>query len=538
MKKWKIINKTKNQNILEMLLENRGIKTKKEKEEFLNPPDPHTLTPKDVGIDSGQLRKAIDRMNKAIKNKEKIIVYGDYDSDGVCATAILWETLWETKANAMPFIPTREEGYGMKKERLDEFIKSGVSLVITVDQGIVAYEQAEYAKKIGLDLIVTDHHLPGEKKAKTFATIHTTSLCGAAVSWFLANQIKKTDLDLATIGTITDLMPLTGINRSIVYHGLIHLRNTKRLGLQELFKAAGINLVNIGTYEIGFIIGPRINAAGRMEDPMDALRLVCTKKFSQAMELAQKLDSQNRERQSLTEEMTKVAKNMWLEEGRDGKLIFVYKEEWEHGIVGLVAGRLVEEFYRPAIVVAVEGEFSRASARSINGFDMIGAIRASCFDILGSHGGHPMAAGFTVETKLLEEVKKRLTEYAEKNLTEDSLVKSIKVDIELSLDDVNFNLFENLRKLEPFGLGNSEPVFVSRGLVVKEAKLVGREGKHLSFYFKSPVSNVFIRGIAFNMGNIFPQIKPEKVIDVVYNLLLDEWNGDKRLQLRIKDVGF
>lgn len=543
MKKWNILNKKKTDKILDILLENRGRKTKKEKEEFLSPSDPYAFDADFLKIDFGEINKAVDRIQKAIKNKEKIIVYGDYDSDGVCATAIIWETLWKMKAEVMPYIPTRNEGYGMKPERLETFKKDGVSLVITVDQGIVAFEQADFAEKIGLDLIVTDHHLPGDKKVNSFATIHTTDLCGAGVSWFLANQLCKTDLDLVTIGTVTDLLPLNGANRALVYHGLKHLQKTKRVGLQSLFNAAAINPENIGTYEIGFIIGPRINAAGRMEDPMDALRLICTPKASQALELAQKLDNQNRERQSLTETMTKAAKVMWEKEKGTNKLIFVSSDEWEHGIVGLVAGKLVEEYYRPAIVVAIEGEFSRASARSIGGFDMISAIRASCFDLLGAHGGHPMAAGFTVETKLLEDVKKRLTKYANENLDEDSLIPSIRVDTELALEDINFDLFEDINKLEPFGLGNPEPVFVSRGLIIEEAKLVGKDGKHLSFVLKSPLSkssefDKYFRGIAFNMGNLFSQISRGSTVDVAFNIILDEWNGNRRLQLRIKDLNF
>lgn len=526
------------EKILNILLENRGIKTKKEKEEFLNLPSPYDLTAKQVGIDQKQLSKAITRIKKAIKNKEKIIIYGDYDSDGVCATAILWETLWNLKANVLPYIPTRNEGYGMKSERLDEFLKNGVSLVITVDNGIVNYEQINHAKKIGLDLIVTDHHSLGEQKVNAYAVVHTLELCGAGVSWFLANQFGKTDLDLVTIGTITDLMPLAGVNRQIVYHGLEHLRKTKRIGLQELFKTANIDPLKIGTYEIGFIIGPRLNAAGRMENPIDALRLICTFKNEQALELAKKLDSQNRQRQSLMEVMTKQAKEMWLKQKGEDKLIFVSSESWEYGIIGLVAGRLVEEFYRPTVVVSWQKESCRASARSVNGFNIIEAIRNSCADLLDSHGGHAMAAGFNVETGKLEEAKKRLTDFVNKNLTPEDLVPSLKIDLELDLKVLNQTLFQEIKRLEPFGLGNPEPVFVCRGLIVDNLKTVGQTSKHLALVLKSPDSDIKIRAIGFNLGDYYPKISIGRPIDVVFNLIADDWNGNNSLQLKIKDIKF
>jgi single-stranded-DNA-specific exonuclease len=550
MKKWVVINKITNnlsrgkagkqqsECILDILLDNRGIKTTKGKEDFLSPKSPYDLNAKNVGIDLKQLNKAVTRIKKAIDKKEKIIIYGDYDSDGVCATAILWETLYSLTKSVLPYIPTRDEGYGMKSERLDEFLKNGVSLVITVDNGIVSYDQINHAKEIGLDLIITDHHSLGKEKVKAYAVIHTIELCGAGVSWFLANQFKKTDLDLVTIGTITDLMPLNGINRQIVYHGLEHLRKTKRVGLQELFKTAAIDQTKIGTYEIGYIIGPRLNAAGRMENPIDALRLICTSKNEQALDLAKKLDSQNRQRQSLMEVMTSQAKEMWLKEKGENKLIFVSSESWEYGIIGLVAGRLTEEFYRPSVVVSWQKQSCRASLRSVNGFNIIEAIRTSCADLLDSHGGHAMAAGFNVETQKLEEVKKRLTDFVNKNLSLEDLTPSLKVDLELSLEDLDQNLFKQINKLEPFGLSNPEPVFVCRGLIVNNIRTVGQTGKHLALILKSSDSELKIRAIGFNLGEYFSKISVDQSIDVAFNLIADQWNGNESLQLRIKDIQF
>ncbi|MFZ5365946.1 MAG: single-stranded-DNA-specific exonuclease RecJ [Patescibacteria group bacterium] len=542
MKKWTILNKLKNQKskikidqIVKILLANRGIKTKKEVKEFLNPPDPYKLTAKDLGINPKQVAGAVKRIKMAISKKEKIIIYGDYDTDGVCATAILWETLHKLGAEVMPFIPKREEGYGMRIERIDEFAKDKIGLIITADHGIVALKQVEHAQKIGIDVIVTDHHLLGAKIPKAKAIVHTTKLSGSGVSWFLATRLGKPGLDLVTIGTVVDVMPLIGVNRCLVYHGLSEVRKTKRLGLRQLYKAAGIIPENIGTYEIGFIIGPRLNAAGRIEDPMESLRLLCTKDVEKAALLARKIDQQNRERQLLTEQMTIHARDLWLTQDGKGKLIFVSHQSYEEGIVGLIAGKLVDEFYRPAIIVAQGEKYSRASARSINGFNIVEAIRI-CADILGPHGGHALAAGFTVETARIEELKTRLSQFTERELDEEKLTPVLKIDLELDFSDINLELFENLKKLEPFGFANPEPVFLSRNLTITDAKVVGGDGKHLKLRVACPLSLVTFDAIGFGMGSIFQELSPDEELDLVYTLTCDQWNNEKRLQLKIKDL--
>lgn len=547
VKKWTVLasgekRPTNQEEILKILLKNRGLNTKKAVEEFLNPPSPYTLTASRLGIDSREVAKAVKRLKKAIKNGEKIIVYGDYDTDGVCATAIIWETLHQLGAQVMPFIPTRGEGYGLKAERIGQFKKEGVSLIITVDHGIIAYDQLEQAKKIGLEVIVTDHHLPGKKKLKAYALIHTIKLSGAGVAWFLCCQLDKPGLELVTIGTVADIMPLLDVNRAIVKYGLQELRETKIPGLLALFEIAGLPKEKIGMYEIGFIIAPRLNAAGRMEDPMDALRLLCTKKWEKTKELADSLNQHNRQRQLLMEEMTLHARALWLSQDGKGKLIFVSHESYEEGIVGLVAGKLMEEFYRPAIVVARGETHSRASARSINGFNIVEAIRA-CGDLLGSHGGHAMAAGFTVETTRLEELKLRLLQLAEKQIDEEKLNPILKIDSELDCSSLTFDLWEKLLCFAPFGFGNPEPVFLTRNLEVVDAHSVGASSQHLKLRITCPVpassvggSRVTFDAIGFSLGSKFSSLSPEKRIDLVYNLVVDEWNGKKRLQLKIKDL--
>ena len=541
--RWRILSRIKSkkkadrqEEIIKALLKNRGLKTKKQQQEFLKPKDPYKLSSKDVGISSVQIKKAITRIKKAIKDKEKIIVYGDYDADGVCGTAIMWETLEKLGAKAMPFVPKREEGYGLKIERIEEMAEEGVKLIITVDQGITRSKEVAQAQKIGVDVIITDHHPLERSKPQAKAVIYTLKLSGSGVAWFLAKELGgKPGLDLVTIGTITDVMPLIGPNRSLVKFGLKDLRKTKRLGLLALYDFAGISKEKIGTYETGFIIGPRINAAGRMDDPMESLRLVCTRDENRAISLTQEIDQRNRERQKLTRQMTLHARKLWLKEDGKSVLIFIHHDSYQEGIVGLVASKLTEEFYRPAIIVSRGEEWSRASARSIEEFNIVEAIRA-CADILGAHGGHPRAAGFSVETAKLEPLRKRLIALAEEQLDEEKLTPTLKIEAEIELEDINFELYKKIGKFAPFGMDNRQPVFATRRVKVVEAKTVGNGGQHLSLKFQIPNSKFQIRGIAFSMGNLYSQLSSEKPVDLAYNLISDEWNGEKRLQLRIKDL--
>ncbi len=523
------------EDIIKILLDNRGLKNQKEIKEFLNPLDPYLLTAKDLDINSQEVKKAITRIREAISKKEKIIIWGDYDTDGVCATAILWEVLSQAGADVLPFIPKRDEGYGLREEKIEQFKNEGISLIITVDQGIVAYDQAKYAQEQGLDLIITDHHLPGKKKLQVKALVHTIKLAGSGVAWFLAKQFGRPGLELVTIGTVSDVMPLTGLNRAIAKYGLKALQETKNPGLLALYQTAGLEKEKIGPYEIGFIIAPRLNAAGRMEDPMNALRLVLTRNEKRAQTLAALLDRHNRQRQLLTEEMTKHARQLWLTEGDKSKLIFAAHTSYEEGIVGLVAGRLMEEFYRPAIVVAQGKDYSRASARSINGFNIVEALR-SCQDILGSHGGHAMAAGFTIETTKIAELRARLEKLAEKGIDEEKLSPVVKVDLELDCSFWNLDFWEELAALAPFGFGNPEPVFLSRNIEVVDARLVGANSQHLKLRVTCHKLQITFDAIGFNFGPFLASLGPGKTIDLVYNLQKNEWNGNKSIQLRIKDL--
>jgi len=575
MKKWEIINKSpaavppggtmagkqnanlKIEDIIDILLKNRDLKTKKEIDEFLHPPDPFILTPFDVDINKTSLKQALTRIKKAIANHESIVVYADYDADGITAGAIMWEALHALGANVMPYIPHRvEEGYGLSQKGIDTIKEQyNPTLMITVDHGITAKEKVAYAKELGIDVIITDHHVKPEKLPEC-TIVHTTKLSGAGISWFVAKELiqdsKKNNtsvilgseatpeskerfwtsqndgelLALAAIGTIADMVPLVGPNRSIAKYGLAAINTTHRVGLEALMADAGLTNGALGTYEISHILAPRLNAMGRLVHAMDALRLLCTKQKEKAVALAQKLGLTNKERQQMTVETTLHAREL----AKLGtKLLFVSHESYNQGVIGLVAGKLVEEFYRPAIVVSKGDVMSKASARSIAGFNIVEAIR-SCSDILVDVGGHPMAAGFTIETKNLTLLQERLEKLADEALDEEKLQRSLRIDTEILLDKVTEELWQKIRDFEPFGFGNSEPIFVTREVAVDDVRLIGTEGKHLKLKIQGTDA------VGFGMGKLYSQIQSNKPIDIAYTIDMNTWNGRRSLQLKVKDI--
>src|SRR3989344_5211292 len=570
MKKWKILNKShisspKSQNLnnelTKVLLENRGIKTKREIEEFLNP-KLKNITVANVGIDKAQIKKAIKRIKKAISDNEQIVVFGDYDVDGICGTAILWEALNEMNAKVMPYIPHRtDEGYGLSKKGISN-VKSqinNVRLIITVDNGIVASEAVEYANKNGIDVIITDHHVPSKNLPKAHAILHTTKLCGAGVAYLLAQEIsnfkfqisnksqspktkiQNNHLELVALATIADLVPLTGANRVFVKFGIEELRRTKRIGILAIVKEAGIDQNLIDAYEIGHIIAPRLNAMGRLEHAMDSLRLLCTKNPKRAEALAKKLGSTNKRRQEMTIETFEHAKskikNQSIQQAQDKKskiksLIFIAHESYQQGVIGLVAGRLVEEFYRPAIVLSIGEKYSKASARSIKGFNIIEFIRTAS-DLLVDAGGHPMAAGFTVETDKISVLEKKFEELAVKLLDTEKLKRILNIDLEVLLSYINFEFYKKLQKLAPFGIGNPTPVFLSKNLTVEDMRLVGNDGLHLKLRVQK--DGKYFDAIGFGLGDRANEIRIGDKIDLVYTIDEDRWNGNSRIQLKIKD---
>jgi single-stranded-DNA-specific exonuclease len=524
--------------IVSRLIANRGLTAKKDIEQFLHPKSPYSLTAADVGIDKQSLQKALTRIKDAIAKKEQIIVYADYDADGITAGTIMWETLHKMGASVMPYIPHRvEEGYGLSKKGIANVVEQyHPTLIITVDHGITGWEKVEYARSLGIDVIVTDHHTKPEKLPDC-TIVHTTSLCGAGVSWFVAKELcgVKNDehIALAAIGTIADLVPLVGANRSIVKFGLAAINKTSRVGLDALFSEAGLTKGALTTYDISHALAPRLNAAGRLVHAMDALRLLCTGQADRAMILARKLNLTNKDRQQLTVDTALHAKQSVDDKGPVPKLLFVAHDTYNQGIIGLVAGKLVETYYRPSVVLAQGELISKASARSISGFNIVEAIR-SCSDLLIDVGGHPMAAGFTVETKNLEALGARLLSLAEAQLDDDKLVRTLRIDVEMPLGSATVALWEALSDFEPFGFGSVEPVFSTRGVEVVESRLVGKDGKHMKLKLRD--KGLVVDAIAFGLGELYPSLRPEKPIDVAYSIDMNVWNGRSSLQLKVKDI--
>ena len=532
---WKIAShpakKTKNWLLL-ALAKNRGLAIKKDLDAFLNPKFEQIL---DVKINN--IQKAIARIDKAIKKGEKIIVYSDYDADGICATAVTWETLFDLGADVMPYVPHRvKEGYGLSKDAISELAKGGVKLIITVDHGVTATEQVDFANKLGIDVIITDHHVLPKNLPKAHAIVHTTEMCGAGVAWRLCwETVKKLNpklsekaaerLELVAIATIADLVPMVSANRTIVKIGLEKMEKTKRPGIKALIKTSGIN-DKVGTFEVGFILAPRINAMGRIESGMDSLRLLCARTEQQAEELAGLLSKTNNRRQTLTAKAIESALGMVNKEDAVGVVVH---DEWHEGIIGLVASRLVETHKKPMVVISRRETVSKGSARSITGFNIVEAIRFSS-EYLIDGGGHPMAAGFSLKTEHIEAFSQKIKDFAAERITDGLLIQNISVECELGKEDINGQTLKIIEMFAPFGVANPEPVFLTRNLEVEDIRTVGSLSEHLKLRLDG------FSAIAFRMGEKRALLRPGYSVDVVYTISKDRYNGDGAIQLKIKDL--
>jgi single-stranded-DNA-specific exonuclease len=541
--KWQLLNNRKVQSVeevVELLLKNREINNS---EEFFNPTDPKELTLKSIGIDKKEIEKAIARINKAKENNELVFIYGDYDADGICATAILWESLNKMGVKVLPHIPDRfEEGYGLNPESIQNLKQKNpnLGLIITVDNGIVAYEGLKKVKELNLDAIVMDHHTKGEEKLNAMAVIHTTILSGSGIAWIFARELLGKDnintLELAVIGTVADQIPLTGPNRSIVKYGLLELTVTKRPGLKALFDdsaltAAGMLIKPLTTYEIGYIIAPRINAMGRLKHGIESLRLLCTRDRFKAVQIARNVGLTNQERQKIVEEVL-IATRLNINEQ---KIIVVSGETFHEGVIGLAAGRLTEEFSRPAIVFSVKGEISKASARSVPGFNIIEEIR-KLKKLYLEGGGHPMAAGFSIPTKNIPLFAEEINKSALTLLTDEVLEKKLKIDLAVTPELIDFPLLNKIKQFEPVGLGNPAPVFSVTAMEVVEIKTVGKTAKHLKL--KLSKNGKIFEAIYFGGGEMLADLGVGFKINAAFNIEDNNWNGYKNLQLKIKDIKF
>lgn len=488
------------------------------------------------------IQKAAKRIQRAIERDEQITIYSDYDADGICGVALLWQTLRGIGAKVLPYIPHREkEGYGLKKEAVDRLIGDGTQLIITVDCGITSIEAVEHAREKSVDVIITDHHVAPPELPDAFAIVHDTNVCGAAVAWKLAQVLTKHRypqkyLDLVATATIADLVPLTRENRILARLGLSVLNATSSFGLQELIAASGLSVGQLSTYEVGHLLVPRINALGRLDHALDALRLLCTTNGARARQLAQVLCTANARRQQLTTEGVQHALEQIKRVNVDtDRVIVMASPSWQQGIIGLIAGRLVEQHYRPAVVISQGAAISKGSARSVAGFNIVEALR-SAKDLLVDVGGHPMAAGFTIETGNIPALRECLMSIAQEKLAPELLTRTLLIDALIPVGLVGRELYERMRVLEPFGIGNPEPVFMSSGLQVERVRAVGNGNKHLKLTVSAPSDRVSVDAIGFGHGELASILAPGDLLDIAYSVLQDVWNGNTRVQLKIRDV--
>ncbi|MBI5929322.1 MAG: single-stranded-DNA-specific exonuclease RecJ [Chloroflexi bacterium] len=543
-------------SVLAQVLYNRGLTTPQNASSFLSGDLPLHDPMQMLGMG-----KAVGRIRQAIKRKEKIVIYGDFDADGVTSTAVLVTTIRALGGVVEHYIPNRiDEGYGLNTPALLELARRGTKLVVTVDCGIRSVEEVQAGRDAGLDIIVTDHHSIGEIIPPAYAVLNPKQvncpypedmLAGVGIAFKLASALLKVFteqertppsinqhdlLDLVAVGTVADLAPLARAeNRRLVQLGLDELSKGRRPGLYKLLEEAGVAPENVTTTTIGFIIGPRLNAAGRLQSATTAYKLLVTEDWQEATELAKELQDLNTRRQEYTLAAYELAREMALTanngNGASPSLIFAAHPEFLPGIVGLVAGRLTEEFYRPSVVVEMGEQESHGSCRSIPEFNITAALDR-CADLLVRHGGHAQAAGFTVQNDNIPALHERLKDIAEIELAQHDSRPTLIVDADVPMSSLTMDLVSQLRALEPTGTENPEPTFVTRRLRVREARLVGKENNHLKLRVGDGPFGM--DAIAFGQGHWFSDLPP--MIDVAYHLQVNEWNDRLTLQMQILDI--
>jgi single-stranded-DNA-specific exonuclease len=552
-------------NLVLQLLFNRGIDTQEKIDEFLNPDyiadlhDPFLFN---------DMKKTVRRIFLAIEKNEKIVVHGDYDADGVTGSVVLIKALQFLGAqNIDVYIPHRElEGYGLNTDTINELAKNNCNLIITTDCGISNIEEVKLANKLGIDVIITDHHHAPEKIPPALAIINPKvsgdkypfeHLAGVGIAFKLVQALlskskindqkkegfEKWLLDLVAIGTIADCSPLVGENRTLVKYGLIVLNKTSRLGLRKLIEDAGYELdgkTKLSTFNIGYQISPRINAAGRMDHATVAFEMLMADEPGEAEKLVINLADTNRQRQKETEDIYKDARKQALTQ-KDDYLIVVCGKNWSIGLVGLVGGKLTNEFNRPTLVLSENENEISGSARSIPQFNVIEALSA-IHEMFARFGGHSQAAGFTLKSKdQLEEFKKKIKKLAKEQLQHLDLSPVLNIDAEIKLNDINWELFENLEELEPFGEQNTEPLFLIKQAEIVEVRGVGQDEKHLRLRIKQ--DNKFFNVIGFCFGNTddgtenwCEKLNAGNLVDIVAQVSVNEWNGNRELQLKLVDI--
>ena len=526
----------------------RGINTAEKLKVFLTPPQKLPYDPLRLkGMD-----RAVQRLYKAVKQGEKVGIFGDFDVDGVTGTAILGEGLGELGIPVLPYLPSRaDEGHGLSNAAIQYMVAQGVTLIITVDTGVTAVAEVAEARRLGADVVITDHHVPQSVLPEAVAIIDPNlpgvdypfvGLCGAGLAFkviqglyeFYGQPWDPALLELAAMGTIADLVPLVDENRYLVQQGLIELAQTQRPGLNALYQRARVERNAISTETISFQIAPRINSAGRMGSALDSYTLLTTRSTEEAETLADLLEGLNRSRRDASQAAHAVAQEHLDRKYSGGPMppiLFVADESIAPGVAGLVAGRLADVYHRPAIAMSLDGDYAVASGRSIPQFDIASAFEA-CEDLFVKFGGHSQAAGFTIRRENLPRLEEILTRAAEQSLGSVDLRPRLTIDAEVDLAELTEGTFGWLSKLEPFGKGNPRPLFLSRGVEVMESRHIGYDSQHLKLLVGQGGSEM--TALAFNQAQGWPNGASH--LDLVYTLSADWWQGVKTLVLKVEDV--
>jgi len=542
-------------DLIDQLLFNRGIinigADEQDKIDFFRPEfaeglhDPYLLS---------DMLKAVSRIKKAVLKNEVVGIFGDYDADGIPAAVLLSKTFSKIGLKNHVYIPNREDGYGLSQKGIDLLIKQECSFVVTVDLGIRSLKEATYCQKKNIDLIITDHHLPGEETPSAFAVINPKrpkdkypykELCGCGVAYKLVQGLAKEfpkqldekflkwNLDLVAISTISDVVPLTGENRVLAKFGLMVINKTQNLGLSKLVEVAGLKDKEIEAYHIGFQIGPRINAPGRIDHATKSFELLITEDEKEARELAFWLNEKNDDRQVSMDKVQKEAIEKIEKEELYKNKILIIAGDWQKGVIGPAASRLVEKFFRPVILFAKDGEELVGSARSIPGVNIV-EIFEKVKNTIKKFGGHKGAAGIAVSKGKYDKFISSIQKVAEEAVSDKYLVPKIKIDAQVKFTELSKKLYEKMLKFEPFGMGNSRPVFAASDVVLEFPKFVGKEQNHLSM-LSSHQGNK-IKSICFNFPYEKKMIKKGSEYDIAFTLDEDNWNNESKLSLNVIDI--
>ncbi len=532
--------------LLATILSNRGIIEEKQIKKFLDPKRTDFYNPflmPDMG-------SAVNRILKAIENNEKIIIYGDYDVDGITSVTVLKSFFQDRGIHVDEYIPNRlNEGYGLNKTAIEKISKQKYMLMITVDCGISAIEEIDYANQLGIETIVTDHHEPGNELPKALAVVDAKrkdnkypcrNLAGVGVVFKLIQALSiKLNLDekeylkyldIVCVGTISDIVPLEDENRVIVKLGLKLVSQTRNLGLREILKLSGYQQIDSTT--ISFGVAPRINACGRMGHQEDALKLFTTKDINEVIKLAEKLNEYNKERQDIEKNIYNEAIEIIDKDDLDKKnTIVVMGKNWHHGVIGIVSSKITELYFKPSILLCEEDDHGKGSGRSIPGFDLYKAL-TECKDTINKFGGHSMAVGINVKKEQFNEFRNKLEEIAKEQHIEE-IVPILNIDAQVELDEINKDMVNSLKELEPYGEGNKMPIFAFKNLRIDSIRALS-EGKHLKLTLKDKKN--IVNAIGFNLGYLSSEYKIGDKIDVVGNLEINSFNGVDNLQINIKDI--